>query len=104
MSSATSSVPTGEQLQGGRRLRDRLGDRLLYLVTLLASLAAVGLIVLIAWKIVYSAHLALSKFGISFLWGMTWDTNHAIFGAAPVQPPHEDLCTTHFFKRGEPLD
>ena len=78
--SDTASVPS---LQGSRRLRDRIGDRLLFLVTLLASLLAMGLIVLIAWKIVQSAHLALSKFGVSFLWGTTWDVNKEIFGALP---------------------
>ena len=79
-----STVSATQELQGRGRLRDRLGDRLLFLLTLLASLAAVGLIVLIAWEIVRSAHLALSKFGISFLWGTTWDANKAIFGAAPA--------------------
>ncbi len=83
MSSATSTASAPESLQGGRRMRDWLGDRLLLLVTLVASLAAVGLVVLIAWRIFRSAHLAISTFGISFVWGMTWDTNKAIFGAAP---------------------
>jgi phosphate transport system permease protein len=78
-----STVTATEQFQSRRRLRDRLGDRILLLLTLLASLAAVGLIVLIAWRILRSAHLAISTFGISFVWGMTWNTNKAIFGAAP---------------------
>ena len=83
MTTVTTTSPD-RPLEGGRRLRDRLGDRILFLLTLLASLAAIGLIVLIAWKILQSAHLALSKFGISFLWGTTWDVNKAIFGAAPA--------------------
>ena len=83
MTTVTTTAPD-RPLEGGRRLRDRLGDRILFLLTLLASLAAIGLIVLIAWKIIQSAHLALSKFGISFLWGTTWDVNKAIFGAAPA--------------------
>jgi len=93
MSSVTSTVPTTEALQGGRRLRDRLGDRLLFLVTLAASVAAVGLIILIAWKVVHSAHLAISTFGISFLWGTTWDVNKSIFGAAPALFGTAVTCT-----------
>jgi phosphate transport system permease protein len=78
-----STVTATEPLEGRRRLRDRLGDRLLFLVTLLASLVAISLIVLIAWKILDSAHLALSRFGVSFLWGTAWDANKGLFGAAP---------------------
>jgi len=80
---AVSGTASSASLQGTRRLRDRIGDRLLFLLTLVASLAAVALIVLIAWKIVESAHLAISKFGISFLWGTTWDANKETFGALP---------------------
>ena len=83
MTGATSTASATEPLQGGRRRRDWLGDRILLLVTLAASLLAVGLIVLIAWRIVRSAHLAISTFGISFVWGMAWNTNTALFGAAP---------------------
>ncbi len=83
MTSASGTVSATERLQGGRRRRDWLGDRILLLVTLLASLAAVGLVVVIAWRLLRDAHLAISTFGISFVWGMTWDTNKAIFGAAP---------------------
>ena len=43
MTGVTSTAPATEPLEGGRRLRDRLGDRILLLVTLAASLAAVGL-------------------------------------------------------------
>ncbi|HUK93924.1 MAG TPA: phosphate ABC transporter permease subunit PstC [Gaiellaceae bacterium] len=88
-----STVTATQELEGRGRLRDRLGDRLLYLLTFLASLAAVGLIVLIAWEIVRSAHLALSKFGVSFLWGTTWDVNKATFGAAPALYGTAVTCT-----------
>jgi phosphate transport system permease protein len=79
-----STVSATEQLRGRRRLRDRVGDRILLLVTLGASLVAVGVMVLIAWRIVRSAHLAISAFGISFVWGTAWNTNKAVFGAAPA--------------------
>jgi phosphate transport system permease protein len=78
-----STLPATTELTGGRRLRDWVGDRLLLLLTLGASLAAVTGIVLIAIKVVRGAHLAFSTFGISFLWHSTWDVNHKVFGAAP---------------------
>jgi phosphate transport system permease protein len=64
-------------------MRDWLGDRILLFVTLGASVAAIGLIGLIAWKIIRGAHLAFSTFGISFLWGTVWDANKNVFGALP---------------------
>src|SRR5438034_10187327 len=77
------AVAATEELRSGRRLRDRLGDRTLKLVTLAAGLAPVGLIGLIAYKVVRGAHLALSAFGLSFIWGSAWDANKGVFGAAP---------------------
>jgi phosphate transport system permease protein len=64
-------------------MRDWLGDRILLLVTLGASVTAVVVIGLIAWKIIQGAHLSFSTFGISFIWGTAWDTNKNIFGALP---------------------
>src|ERR687888_425074 len=78
-----SSVPLTQELRGARRVRDWLGDRLLLLLTLAASLGAVALIGVIAWKILHGAHLAFSKFGLSFVWGEVWDTNKNVFGALP---------------------
>jgi phosphate transport system permease protein len=76
-------VTATEELRGGRRLRDWLGDRILIFVTAGAALTALGLIGLIAYKILHGAHLAFSTFGLSFVWGMAWDTNKNVFGAAP---------------------
>jgi phosphate transport system permease protein len=73
---------TGE-LRGGRRLRDWLGDRILIFVTAGAALTALGLITVIAYKILHGAHLAFSTFGLSFIWGTAWDTNKNVFGALP---------------------
>jgi phosphate transport system permease protein len=78
-----ATVPIAQELRRGRRMRDWLGDRLLLIVTLGASVAAIGLIGLIAWKIIRGAHLAFSTFGISFLWGTVWDANKNVFGALP---------------------
>jgi phosphate transport system permease protein len=73
-----------EQLAGGsRRVRGWLGDRVLLVVTLGASLVAVAAMILIAWRVLRGAHLAWSTFGLSFVWGTVWDTNKNIFGAAP---------------------
>ena len=78
-----SSVPVTERLSGGRRVRDRLGDRLLLFLTLAASVAAVVVMGAIVYKVLESSHRAFSKFGISFLWGTVWDANPAknVFGA-----------------------
>jgi phosphate transport system permease protein len=78
-----SAVPMTQELRGGRRLRDRFGDRLLLIVTGVAGLGAVALIGFIAYKVVHGAHLALSTFGLSFVWHTAWDTNKNVFGAAP---------------------
>jgi phosphate transport system permease protein len=83
MSTVPATAP--QALGGGRRVRDWVGDRILLLLTLGAGLAAVAVIVLIAYKVLRGAHLAYSAFGISFLWGTAWDVNKGlgVFGAAP---------------------
>src|SRR5919198_4116069 len=79
-----STVPMTQELGSGRRLRDRLGDPVLLGLTVAAALGAVALIGVIAWKVITGAHLALSTFGLSFVWHTTWDTNKSIFGALPA--------------------
>ena len=78
-----SSLPATSELTGRRRVRDWIGDRLLLVLTAGASLAAVVLIGLIAYKILHGAHLAFSSFGLSFVKGKAWDANHKMFGALP---------------------
>jgi phosphate transport system permease protein len=78
-----ATVPIAQELRRGRRMRDWLGDRILLIVTLAASVTAITLIGLIAWKIIRGAHLAFSTFGISFIWGTVWDANKNVFGALP---------------------
>jgi phosphate transport system permease protein len=73
-----------QELRSSRRLRDRLGDPLLLGLTVAASLGAVALIGVIAWKVISGAHLALSTFGLSFVWHTAWDTNKSVFGALPA--------------------
>jgi phosphate transport system permease protein len=79
-----STVPLTQTLEGTRRVRDRLGDRLLFVLTLLAALIAIGLMVLIAWKVLRGAHLSFSTFGLGFLTGTTWDVTHNVFGAGTL--------------------
>jgi phosphate transport system permease protein len=76
-----STVQLTETLEGTRRLRDRLGDRLLLILTVLASLAAIAIMVAIAYKVIRGAHLAFSTFGLGFLTGTTWDATNGVFGA-----------------------
>ena len=78
-----STLPATQELRGGRRVRDWLGDRILFLLTLAAGLAGVGLLGLIAYRVIRGAHLAFSTFGLSFVWGTAWDTNKNVFGALP---------------------
>jgi phosphate transport system permease protein len=80
---STLPATATQELRSGRRIRDRVGDRLLLLLTLAAGLGAVALIGVIAYKVLSSAHLAFSTFGISFIWGKAWDVNKGVFGAAP---------------------
>ncbi len=78
-----STVPATQELTGGRRVRDRLGDRIMFLLTLAAAVAAVAIMVAIAYKVVRGADLSFRTFGLSFLWETAWDANKGIFGAAP---------------------
>jgi phosphate transport system permease protein len=78
-----SSVPATQALAGTRRIRDWLGDRLLFLLTLVASIAAIAIMVAIAYRVIRGADLAFETFGFSFLKETVWDVNKGIFGAAP---------------------
>ena len=76
-----STVPLTQTLTGARRFRDWLGDRILFLLTLLMSLAAIAIMVAIAYKVIREAHLSFSEFGLGFLTGTTWDATNGVFGA-----------------------
>jgi len=76
-----STVHPTQGLSGGRRLRDRLGDRIFLGLTLAAALGAVAVMVAIAWKIVQGARLSFDKFGLTFLTGTVWDPIKGVFGA-----------------------
>jgi len=79
-----SAVPSSYSLSATRRrLRDRFGDGALRGITLAAALAAVVLLGAIVWKVLDLAWPAMSKYGIAFLWGETWDPVRREFGALP---------------------
>jgi phosphate transport system permease protein len=73
--------PTLSALESRRGLVDRIADRGFHIVTGLVSLGAVALVVLIAYRLVYGAWDAITKFGISFVWHSAWDPVRGVFGA-----------------------
>jgi len=79
-----STVPATERLGPRSQLRARLGDRILLGLTTLGALITIALMVLIAYRIFRGAHLAISSFGLSFLWHTVWDTNKGVFGAGTL--------------------
>jgi phosphate transport system permease protein len=66
----------------GRRLR--LGDLLLQGGAAIAAFGALVLVGLIIWKVVEGSRLALSTFGLAFVWHTTWDPVHNVFGAGTL--------------------
>jgi phosphate transport system permease protein len=63
----------------GRRVR--FGDFLLQGVAGFAALGSLVLVGLIAWKVIQGSRLAISTFGLSFIWTVAWDPVHNQFGA-----------------------
>jgi phosphate transport system permease protein len=68
----------------GRRLRDRIGDGLLYALCLGASLLALVVLAMIAYKVFNGARLSMSRFGFDFIGHTTWKPNVDVFGAGSV--------------------
>src|SRR4051812_5531796 len=73
---ATTSV-----LRRTRRTGDRVGDGVLYVLTALATVAAMLVIAAIVYKVVEGAWPAMNEFGLSFLWEHVWDPVNGVFGA-----------------------
>lgn len=87
----TSATPAAVSLSPTRRLSDRVGDRLIVVITVLAAIAAGALIVLIIYKLVDGASASVSKFGLAFVWHSTWNPSAAagvrnanVFGAGAL--------------------
>jgi phosphate transport system permease protein len=62
----------------------RVGALLSRWGTLAAAAGLVGLLLAILGFLLADSARALSHFGPAFLWGTSWDPNHALFGAAPA--------------------
>jgi phosphate transport system permease protein len=79
-----NAVPSPYSLRASRRrLGDRIGDVSLRGITLAAGLAAVVLLGAIVWKVVDLARPSVSKYGLDFITGETWDPVKRVFGALP---------------------
>lgn len=65
-------------------LSDRLGDRALRAIVLLAALATCALIAEIAYQLLHGSHEAFSRFGLGFLTHKEWKPNFDAFGAAAL--------------------
>jgi len=78
-----STLDTGTDVArrpfSGRRVH--FGDLLLQGTAGLASLGALFLVGLIAYKIIQGARLSVSTFGIGFVTKIAWDPVHNVFGA-----------------------
>jgi len=74
----STANPAAGALASTRGSVDRLGDRLLTSVTVLASLTAAALIALILYKLIDGASGAIGDFGIAFLWHTTWNPTTAV--------------------------
>ena len=83
MTTETATAQLSPLLGGrGRGIVDRLGDRALYLITLLAALISVAVVLGLAYKILDEASSAFSTFGLGFLTSSNFDPVHNQFGAA----------------------
>jgi phosphate transport system permease protein len=67
-----------------RKRADRIGDRALYGICLLAALLCVVTILLIGYQVVDGAAPAISKYGLAFLTDTIWQPNFGEFGAGSL--------------------
>ncbi len=85
-----AGVPAGRSTRGRsgqvRRRADRIGDALLLGICIGAAVLAAGVLVLIAYEVISHSSQAISRFGLSFLTGTTWQPNPPFeeFGAAAM--------------------
>ncbi len=84
MSAAVPSVkPPRTSLDSVRRnLADRVGDPALRILAGLASIVAVGTIVLLAYKVFDGSSLAFQEFGLGFITSKVWNPVTNEYGAA----------------------
>jgi len=82
--STSLAEPRAKRRRSRRKQADRLGDRLLFGICLLAALVCAGVLGLVGYQIVHGAGPAISKFGLSFLYETTWQPNFNVFGAGSL--------------------
>ncbi len=80
MSTSAASAPRRFAFSP-RRLRDRLGDGLLHVVTAAAALLVLVTVGLLAYELVKQSWEAISEFGIGFVTSRAWDPVTSDFGA-----------------------
>jgi phosphate transport system permease protein len=78
--SAPAATPGAPLALGRRRFGDRVGDRLLYLLTGGAALGAVVLVGVIAYELIRHAWPAISRYGFGFVTSEVWDPVKERFG------------------------
>ena len=76
-----ASITAPKQLPSTRGFGDRLGDRLLYGITALASLIGVLAVAAIVWRVADGAWPAIKVFHLDFLWTNDWNPVTSQFGA-----------------------
>lgn len=79
MEAASAPVPTG--LRRTRRRGDRVGDRILHVLTALAALIGVAIVFAIVWRVADGAWPAIKVFKLQFLWAGEWNAPLSKFGA-----------------------
>lgn len=71
----------GTHVSRARKRADRVGDRALLGICVLAGALAAGAIVLVGYQIIHGASPAISKFGLGFVTSTEWQPNFGRFGA-----------------------
>jgi phosphate transport system permease protein len=84
MSTIASPAARGARVSTLRKRGDRIGDRALFGICLLAALIAGAVIVLVGYQIVHGASPAISKFGLGFVTDTEWQPNFGVFGAGTL--------------------
>ena len=82
--SVSAAQPEYSLRQTHRRRGDRIGDVSLRLITMAGALGSVVLLGAIVWKVVDLAWPAIQHYGLSFIWGETWDPVRRVLRRAPV--------------------
>ena len=79
--SAPAATPGAPFALGRRPIRTRLGDWILAGVTGAAAFGTVALVGLLIYELFKQAWLAISKYGLGFMWSEAWDPVKEQFGA-----------------------